>query len=138
MSYKYHIENSVCMDNIYKKDFDDLLFVNQSITVGEIEDLVKENVWKKNETLYFVDFPSNSNPGYECMTTKDSYDSNKPCNFPFHWRDKLRLNCSEEDTGGELWCFTKLNWDLQYDSSSQHPRRWGLCRPECQGLDIYN
>ena len=44
------------MDHIYKKDFDDLLFVNQSVSLREIEDLVKENVWKKNETLYFQMF----------------------------------------------------------------------------------
>lgn len=117
------------MDHIYKKDFDDLLFINQSITVEEMKDLVKENVWKKNETLYFVDFPSYSNPGYECMTTKDAYNSNKPCSFPFYWRDKLVHNCSDEDTGGELWCYTKVNQELKYSFEGG----WGLCRPECKG-----
>ena len=123
------------MDHIYKKSFDDLLFINQSITVGDIEDLVKERVWKKNETLYFVDFPSNSNPGYECMTTKDSYNSNKPCSFPFYWRDQLLQNCSDQDTGGEPWCYTKVNQEFKHNSSLQeHEGGWGLCRPGCQGL----
>ena len=121
------------MDHIYKKQFDDLLFINQSITLGEIEDLVEERVWKKNETLYFVDFPSNSNPGYECMTTKDAYNSNKPCSFPFYWRKQLLQNCSDKDTGGEPWCFTKVNQEFKF-SVQEHQGGWGLCRPECQGL----
>ena len=125
------------MDHIYKKDFDDLLFVNQSVSLREIEDHVKENVWMKNETLYFVDFPSKSNPGYECSTTKDSYDSNKPCSLPFVWRDKLLNNCSDDDTGGELWCFTKLFPETLYHST-EHLKRWGLCRPECQGCPTAN
>ena len=85
---------SVCVDNAYKAGFDDLFFRNDSISVKEVEEIVKENVWKRNETLYYVNFPSDNNPGYECMTSRDSYDPNKPCLFPFYYGDVFINNCT--------------------------------------------
>ena len=85
---------SVCVDNAYKDGFDDLFFRNNSISVKEVEEIVKENVWKRNETLYYVNFPSDNNPGYECMTSRDSYDPNKPCLFPFYYGDVFINNCT--------------------------------------------
>ena len=68
---------SVCMDNVYKKSIDQFLFQNDSITVAALENLVKENTWKKNETFFFVNYPTPTVGGFPCMTTKDSVDPNK-------------------------------------------------------------
>ena len=73
--FKIHI--SVCMDNVYKKSIDQFLFQNDSITVAALENLVKENTWKKNETFFFVNYPTPTVGGFPCMTTKDSVDPNK-------------------------------------------------------------
>ena len=59
------------MDNVYKHSIDQFLFHNDSITVDVIENLVKENTWKKNETFFFVNYPTPSLGGFPCMTTKD-------------------------------------------------------------------
>ena len=121
------------MDNAYKAGFDDLFFRNESITVAEIGEIVKENVWRRNETFYFVNFPSDSDGGYPCITSRDSIDPNKPCSFPFYWKDELLFNCTDQDNGGELWCYTKLAQDFR-----PHPNntaKWGLCGDQCQGTD---
>ena len=128
LSKKYF---SVCVDNIYKKDIFQYFYKNQSLTVDEIENLVKENIWNKNETFYFVNYPSPSNPGFECMTTKDSVDSNEPCMFPYNWKGNPVNNCSYDKIAEEEepWCLTKLNKNHTMFKSQQ----WGNCRKECDG-----
>lgn len=70
--YKYfEIYISVCMDNVYKTSIDQVLFQNDSITVDDLENLVKANIWKKNETFFFVNYPSANVGGFPCMTTKE-------------------------------------------------------------------
>ena len=128
--------DSVCVDHVFKASFDDLFFRNDSITVEEIGDIVKKNVWSRNETFYFVDFPSDSNSGYPCMTSRDSYDPNKPCMFPFYWGDHFLDNCTDLDNGGEFWCYTKLGQDLRVELG-QSSEVWGLCGPRCQGQENF-
>ena len=42
------------------------------------------NVLKNiNDTFYFVNQKSLSNPGFPCMTKMNSYDIGKPCKFPY-------------------------------------------------------
>ena len=59
------------MDNVYKTSIDQVLFQNDSITVDDLENLVKANIWKKNETFFFVNYPSANVGGFPCMTTKE-------------------------------------------------------------------
>ena len=95
------------MDYVYKKSIDQFLFQNDSITVDAIENLVKENTWKKNETFFFVNYRTPSLDGFPCMTTRDSVDPNKPCIFPAVWYDGRNMtNCSVDDSD-EAWCLTK-------------------------------
>ena len=71
---------SVCVENtvkIYEN------FLTDEFTFEQTKSLIKENVWKRNETFFFVNQPSAKTKGYPCMTTKDSSDPGKPCNFPF-------------------------------------------------------
>ena len=71
---------TVCVQNTFKISLDDKL---KNALVKEAEILAKENVWKRNETFYFVNHPTVKTNGYPCMTTRDSTDSGKPCSFPF-------------------------------------------------------
>ena len=57
-------------------------------SLAEIESKVKRNVWPRNETFYFLDFPTEKSPGFPCMTTEESVDPNKPCMFPFIYKNK--------------------------------------------------
>ena len=61
-------------------------------SLGEIESKVKRNVWQRNETFYFLDFPTEKTPGFPCMTTEESVDPNKPCMFPFIYKYKGLAN----------------------------------------------
>ena len=61
-------------------------------SLGEIESKVQRNVWLRNETFYFLDFPTEKTPGFPCMTTEGSVDPNKPCLFPFIYKYKGLTN----------------------------------------------
>ena len=131
-SIYFKIYTSVCMDNVYKKSIDQFLFKNDSITVDDLENLVKENTWKKNETFFFVSYPTPKVGGFPCLTTKDSVDPSKPCMFPAVWYDGREMsNCSIDDSD-EAWCLTKLGRDRRMYMGST-AGRWGLCKLQCRG-----
>ena len=67
------------------------MFRNDSISIKEIENLVKANSWQSEEIFYYVSYQTKSNPGYECLTTKDSVDPRKPCSFPFIWDNTCKF-----------------------------------------------
>ena len=69
----------------------------------------------------------------EICTTKSGPDPNKPCIFPFKWKDAWHTYCINEVGGA--WCSTSV------DDSGNHIGRknnWGHCGPECPGMDLYN
>ena len=89
MKEKEYPSVSICPFYAYKEDLEDFLFNNKSSSLVDIERLVKSNIWKRNETFYFVSYPSEKDPGFECMTTPDSYDFVKPCSFPFYYEKSM-------------------------------------------------
>ena len=76
---------SICPLSPFKVNLEDDLFKNDSISLQEIKNLVKDNSWTADEIFYYVSYPTKTNPGYECLTTKDSVDPSRPCSFPFIW-----------------------------------------------------
>ena len=85
---------SICPFIAFKDNLEDQMFRNETISLEDIKRLIDENAWKRNETFYFVSYPTDTDPGFECLTTKDSIDRTKPCSFPFKWDNtcKLTLN----------------------------------------------
>lgn len=82
---------SICPNHPFKTNLEDFMFRNDSISIKEIENLVKANSWKSEEIFYYVSYQTKSNPGYECLTTKDSVDPRKPCSFPFIWDNTCKF-----------------------------------------------
>ena len=82
---KNHIEKvqypsvTVCVEYALKKFVD---ISNQSnLSYIETKNLIKENIWNRNETFFFVNQASNIYPGYPCITSKGSYDPGRPCSL---------------------------------------------------------
>ena len=71
---------SVCVQNALKKYVD--ISQQSRLTFAKTKELVEQNIWKRNETFFFVNQPTVKSKGYPCMTTKDSSDPGKPCSFP--------------------------------------------------------
>ena len=78
---------SVCTEYTFKKYIDEEILSN--LSMSETKNLVKSVLWKRNETFYFVSYPSEKDLGFECMTTPDSYDFVKPCSFPFYYEKSM-------------------------------------------------
>ena len=122
---------SVCVQNTFKKSLDGILF---NRTLIKAENLAKENVWKRNETFYFVNHPTVKTNGYPCFTTRDSVDQGKPCSFPFIYNFEnitiTSYNCSLDDNN-KPWCYSKL-----YQNKTRminHHKYWGNCDCSCNG-----
>ena len=106
---------TVCVEFTFKKYIDEKIYSN-NISLEETEALIKENIWKRNETFYFVNQKSNIREDFPCMTTSESADPGKPCSFPFrvnmsngdNYGDLLKHSCTNY-THPELWCYTKLD-----------------------------
>ena len=86
MPSKDYASISICPFIAFKHNIEHQMFKNETVSLSEIGKLVRENAWKRNETFYFVSYPTNDDPGFECFTTKDSVDRLRPCSFPF-WRN---------------------------------------------------
>ena len=104
--------------------------IQSNLSFVQTRDLVKENVWKRNETFFFVNQASSKKKGYPCMTTKDSSDPGKPCSFPFNWMYKQNT-CTVLNSNGQHWCYTKVSTDRTVDRSTYE--HWGACSPNCNG-----
>ena len=64
---------SVCPNDQFKKNIYAHIFENISVDLEEIYSIVDENVWKRNETFFFVNAPTydSDSSGYPCLTTKE-------------------------------------------------------------------
>ena len=82
---------TICPNYAFKEILEVEMFQGNS-SLGEIESKVKRNIWPRNETFYFLDFPTDKTPGFPCMTTEESVDPNKPCMFPFMYKYKGLAN----------------------------------------------
>ena len=60
-----------------------LLISNES--VGQKINLVRENIWKKDDVFYFVNHPGIFGPGFPCVTLNDGTDPGNPCSFPVRY-----------------------------------------------------
>ena len=107
------------------------------------EHLFKAEHKTKNNTFYFVNQPSKSNPGFPCMTTKNSYDPGKPCHFPFLLppraaKDENNVSivkeCIESEISNERFCATKVDQEnmIILDNEDSHDS-FGFCPPWCNG-----
>ena len=91
---------------------------NFPISVKAVEDIFKKEHKTIQDTFNFVDHPSKSNKGFPCMTTRNSYDPVKPCQFPFILSPKNVKNisyankyfdfCIESRISNERFCPTKV------------------------------
>ena len=103
---------SICPNFPFKSYLEDFMFKNDSISLKEIEKLVKQNSYSKDEIFYYVSYPTFSNLGYECLTTKDSVDYRKPCVFPFifdnickyHWCIHVGPNQRAQAQSLRMYC----------------------------------
>ena len=64
---------SVCVQNAFKKYVD--ISQQSKLTFWKTRELVEQNVWKRNETFFFVNHPTVKSKGYPCMTTKESREA---------------------------------------------------------------
>ena len=87
---------SICPSHAFKINLEDYMFKNNSISLEEIENLVKANAWTADEIFYYVSYQTKTNPGYECLTSKDSVDPRRPCSFPFIWDNVCKFNMQLE------------------------------------------
>ena len=87
LSQKEFPSVTICPNYAFKEILEVEMFQGNS-TLDKIEARVKRNVWTRNETFYFVDFPTRQTPGFPCLTTEESIDPNKPCMFPFIYKKK--------------------------------------------------
>lgn len=78
---------TICPNYAFKEILEVEMFQGNS-SLAQIESKVKRNVWARNETFYFLDFPTRKTPGFPCLTTEESIDPNKPCMFPFIYKNK--------------------------------------------------
>ena len=94
--------------------------------------LVKENVWKRNETFFFVNHPSMKAPGFPCITTADSNDPGRPCSFPFI-PSSYSTNATNCSTLWDLepWCYTKVTANRRRAEGNMG--YWGNCMKKCNG-----
>ena len=44
---------------------------------------MNDNNKKIDDTVFYLDHPSDDNEGHPCMTKFGSFDAGKPCIFPF-------------------------------------------------------
>ena len=72
---------SVCVEYSFKKYIDGVILRNET-NLEKAEKLIKLNVWKRNETFYFVNHKYPVFGDFPCMTTSESPDRGRPCNFP--------------------------------------------------------
>ena len=117
---------SVCTKYAFKKYIDPEISGNMSLK--EKEHLIKNNIWKRNETFYFVNQKSDSNDGFPCITTRESDDPGRACVFPFKHSssNKVIFNCSNINSE-EDWCYTCLNSDLSGWRDSFLRTKYGYC-----------
>ena len=105
-----------------------------SASIKVAEKLAKENVWRRNETFYFVNHPTVKTNGFPCMTTRDSMDAGKPCSFPFIYKfankTTVNYNCSLVDNT-KPWCFSKVHPDRT--KAREMLKYWGNCNKYCHG-----
>ena len=73
---------SVCVEYSFKKYIDGVILRNET-SLEKAEKLIKSNIWKRNETFYFVNHKNLPLGDFPCMTTSESPDRGRPCNFPF-------------------------------------------------------
>ena len=111
-----------------------------------IEVLIKREHKTINDTFYFVNHPSKSNPGFPCMTTKNSFDPGKPCHFPFSIPqdpanaeyNKTNYVCVQSPTSNERFCATKVSkGNLTLLEKEYHEDSYGFCPPRCKGETMY-
>ena len=100
------------------------------IPFGKFKHFVQENVFKRNETFYFVNQVSSVDSGFPCMSTEESFDSGKPCSFPF-FSKYLHHNCTQYDGDVYPWCWTRVDADRTF--ANNDPKFWGYCTSNCHG-----
>lgn len=145
---------SVCAEYSFKKYIDGVILRNET-NLGKAKKLIKSNIWNRNETFYFVNHKSPQLGDFPCMTTSESPDRGRPCNFPFIYatyvqhdenNDKInslffRTQASTEEgfkvnqsiylenctfiVSSESWCWTKVQVNLQQYGDKEN---WGFCR----------
>ena len=58
-------------------------------------------------------------------------EPNRPCVFPFSYKNIEYTSCTTIENDGTLWCSTEVDGNGNYIE-----RKWGNCGPECiQGND---
>ena len=72
---------TICPEYTFKTYIDDDII--DGTNFDEVKQKITKNVWKLNESVYFIDHPHNGSDGFPCMTTMKSVDPGKPCSFPF-------------------------------------------------------
>ena len=64
-----------------------------------------------------------------CLTDSEGAAKNKPCAFPFVFKNKLFEKCTDfEDLDGKNWCSTKTDTNNNHVSGKGN---WGYCREVC-------
>ena len=73
---------SVCAEYSFKKYIDGIILRNET-NLEMAENIVKSNIWRRNETFFFVSHKTSELGDFPCMTITDSPDGGRPCSFPF-------------------------------------------------------
>ena len=76
---------SVCPRYTYKDIQIDVQLNTVNVSTSIIKDLVRKNIWTKDDVFYFVNHPGmfNDSGDFPCTTINDGTDPGKPCHFPF-------------------------------------------------------
>ena len=73
--------DTVCVENAMKTGLD--ISYENNFSFNDTRNKIKENLYNRNETFFFVNQASSKSLGYPCITSKDSSDPGRPCSFPF-------------------------------------------------------
>ena len=124
---------SVCPYQSMKSELDSLIFEPTNLTGAEILESFRNQAYKRNETFFYVSYPSDSNPGFECLTSMFSSDDGKPCSFPFIYQNKSNEKCNYYMDGDYSWCLTRVRDDNTMVEDSEY---WGQCNKRCEGIYV--
>ena len=68
---------SVCVDNAFKSYLESTIFNMSLDNFSEIETIVKDNVWTREETFFFLNQQRTENFGFPCFTSANTNDPGK-------------------------------------------------------------
>ena len=134
---KYAFQHGLFQDVLNSEDEND-------IDVSKnVQAILKEQIWRLEDEIYFFTQPGVMNLTYPCMTTLGGVTPGRPCVFPVTWtwwwpggssNDTFSGCISGSDFGtSKPGCFTRVYQNNTVDSLKGQDLMWGYCPDTCKG-----